>query len=153
MTKVRTTAQENLSGEEIADALLENIRIERPAALSGSKGASALRAVPEAESRSDARSEPAVGANVPAVSPEAKPSKRRGRRLAVIGALVALIGIGAYFGHDWWTRGRFIVSTDDAYVGADTAVIAPKIAGYVKSVPVGLIMKLAVLPMASEFSG
>ena len=29
-----------------------------------------------------------------------------------------------------------MVSTDDAYVGADTAVIAPKVAGYVKSVPV-----------------
>ena len=29
-----------------------------------------------------------------------------------------------------------MVSTDDAYVGADTAVIAPKVAGYIKSVPV-----------------
>ena len=32
--------------------------------------------------------------------------------------------------------GRFMVSTDDAYVGADAATIAPKITGYVKSVPV-----------------
>ena len=31
--------------------------------------------------------------------------------------------------------GRFIVSTDDAYVGADTSTVTSKIAGYVKAVP------------------
>jgi len=63
------------------------------------------------------------------------PAKRGGRRFAVLGALaVVAIGLGGYFGHGWWTRGRFIVSTDDAYVAADMAIIAPKVAGYVKSV-------------------
>ncbi len=130
MTKVRATAQESGSGEEVADSLPKNIQIERP-----TRGAPTLRAIPGAELRAEAPAAPsAVDATVAAPPPA--PSKRRGRQLAVIGALVALIGIGAYFGHDWWTRGRFMVSTDDAYVGADTAVIAPKIAGYVKSVPV-----------------
>ncbi len=63
-------------------------------------------------------------------------SGRRGRKLLVAGILLAAIGAGSYYGYDWWTQGRFLVSTDDAYVGADTAVIAPKVSGYVKSVPV-----------------
>jgi membrane fusion protein, multidrug efflux system len=62
---------------------------------------------------------------------------KRGGRLALVGTLlVAVVGIGGYFGHSWWTHGRFVVSTDDAYVSADTAVIAPKVAGYINSVPV-----------------
>ncbi len=33
-------------------------------------------------------------------------------------ALVA-IAAGNYFGHEWWTTGRFMISTEDAYVGVD----------------------------------
>ena len=53
--------------------------------------------------------------------------------LIATGLAVAL-GAGT-FGYDWWTNGRFFVSTDDAYVGADTSTVTSKIAGYVKSVP------------------
>ena len=49
--------------------------------------------------------------------------------------LVALLAAGAWFGYDYWTVGRFMVETDDAYVQADFAVIAPKITGYVAAVP------------------
>src|SRR5256885_7780196 len=31
----------------------------------------------------------------------------------------------------WWSVGRFIESTDDAYVGGDVTVIAPKVAGVI----------------------
>lgn len=50
-------------------------------------------------------------------------------------AIVAL-GVGGWYGHYWWTVGRFMVSTDDAYVGAHTATLSAKVSGYVASVEV-----------------
>src|SRR5215472_6897150 len=58
------------------------------------------------------------------------------RQLGLAGAAL-LIGIGAaWYGHHWWTIGRFIESTDDAYVGGDVTVIAPKVAGFIADVAV-----------------
>src|ERR1700685_2861457 len=55
--------------------------------------------------------------------------------LALTG-LVALIAVAAAgYGHRWWTVGRFIESTDDAYVGGEVTVIAPKVAGDIAAVP------------------
>jgi membrane fusion protein (multidrug efflux system) len=69
--------------------------------------------------------------------PEAKPRSRRigGRKLALLGvALAALVVGGGWFGERWWTVGRFLVSTDDAYVRADNTTLAAKVPGYVASV-------------------
>jgi membrane fusion protein (multidrug efflux system) len=70
---------------------------------------------------------------------QAQPSRKKHilRRsiLAAAGAL-ALTGAG-YFGWQYWTVGRFEVSTDDAYVQADNTTIAPKVAGYLAAVLVG----------------
>ena len=62
---------------------------------------------------------------------------RRRLRGAAIGAalLAAAVGV-AWFGHNWWTVGRFIESTDDAYVGGDVTVIAPRVAGIIAQVAV-----------------
>jgi len=50
----------------------------------------------------------------------------------VIASLVPAIALGAvWYGYDWWTVGRFIESTDDAYVGGEITVIAPKVAGFI----------------------
>jgi membrane fusion protein (multidrug efflux system) len=58
------------------------------------------------------------------------------RRFAFLG-LALLIGLGgAWYGHQWWTVGRFVESTDDAYVGGDVTVIAPKVAGFIAEVAV-----------------
>ena len=58
------------------------------------------------------------------------------KRLGLLG-LALLVGLGAaWYGHDWWTVGRFIESTDDAYVGGDITVIAPKVAGFIAVVAV-----------------
>jgi membrane fusion protein, multidrug efflux system len=57
-----------------------------------------------------------------------------GRRLALGAALAAAVGGGSWFGYDWWTVGRFLVSTDDAYVEAYNTTIAAKVAGYVAKV-------------------
>lgn len=45
--------------------------------------------------------------------------------------MIAAIAAGAYGGHGYWAVGRFIERTDNAYVRADSASIAPKVAGYV----------------------
>jgi membrane fusion protein (multidrug efflux system) len=62
-----------------------------------------------------------------------KPRWRLRRLLMVGGGLVALGGVG-WFGYDYWTVGRFQVSTDDAYVQADNVTIAPKVSGYLAEV-------------------
>jgi membrane fusion protein (multidrug efflux system) len=65
---------------------------------------------------------------------EAPPRKsRRTRALLLAASLVGLFGASAY-GWDYWTAGRFQVSTDDAYVKADSTTVAPKVAGYLSAV-------------------
>jgi len=59
------------------------------------------------------------------------------RRALLVAAGAAAIAAAGVFGADYWTVGRFQVSTDDAYVQADTTTIAPKISGYVAEVLVG----------------
>lgn len=51
-----------------------------------------------------------------------------------LGALLALAGV--WYGHNWWTAGRFIESTDDAYVGGDVTVMASRVAGFIAQVAV-----------------
>ena len=48
-------------------------------------------------------------------------------------AIAALVFAGLYAAH-WWTAGRFIEETDDAYIGGDVTVIGPKVAGYIEEV-------------------
>ena len=56
------------------------------------------------------------------------------RKRALMGvAALAVVGIG-WFGYDYVTAGRFIVSTDDAYVRADATTLAAKVAGYVSGI-------------------
>ncbi|ATU93143.1 HlyD family secretion protein [Phyllobacterium zundukense] len=85
---------------------------------------------------------PTADAGKPAHVPEAfyspaaseKPVRKRGRRLLLGTAVIVLIAAGAYYGHDYWTVGRFHVETDDAYVKADNSSVAPKISGYIAEV-------------------
>jgi membrane fusion protein (multidrug efflux system) len=61
---------------------------------------------------------------------------RSRRRLAIAGiGLAATVG-AALFGYHYWTVGRFLESTDDAYVGGDVTVIAPKVAGFIAEMAV-----------------
>jgi len=67
----------------------------------------------------------------------ASPTRRPGRRtvLVVLG-IVVLVLAGIWLAR-WWTVGRFIESTDDAYLQADSVTVAPKVSGYVTDVYVG----------------
>ncbi len=57
---------------------------------------------------------------------------RRRVALAALG-LVMMLG-GAAYAHHWWTVGRFVETTDDAYVGGDVTPIAPHVAGFVRRI-------------------
>jgi membrane fusion protein, multidrug efflux system len=63
-----------------------------------------------------------------------RPSQKAIRRAAL--AIVAALGVAGavHFGHQYWTVGRYLESTDDAYVKADSTIIAPKVSGYIASV-------------------
>src|SRR5262245_8167049 len=63
--------------------------------------------------------------------------KDRFRRLMMAGAAIAVLAGASWYGWDYWTVGRFEVSTDDAYVKADNTTIAPKVSGYLTDVLVG----------------
>lgn len=67
-------------------------------------------------------------------APQQKKAKRRSPILPVL-AIAVLAGAG-WYGYQWWTDGRFLVSTDDAYIEGDIAIISPKVSGYVNKVHV-----------------
>jgi membrane fusion protein, multidrug efflux system len=91
-----------------------------------------LRETPRQEAPQDVPA--AVRPSAPAAPAKAKrPWKKR---LALTAVFLAALGGGSYYGHYYWTTGRFMVSTDDAYLGADMSIVSPKITGYVQSVPV-----------------
>src|SRR5690242_19457165 len=52
-----------------------------------------------------------------------------------LAVLVPLAG-GGYAGWSWWTVGRFLETTDNAYIQSDISVVSPKIAGYIRDVRV-----------------
>jgi membrane fusion protein, multidrug efflux system len=102
-------------------------------------------ATPTAEVRPfpNAKVAPAIEApnppTEPATSPPAEaPAKKKRSAHSFLLPIIALglLGAGAWYGYDYWTDGRFMISTDDAYVQADMAFISPKISGYVDQVKV-----------------
>ena len=67
----------------------------------------------------------------PAIPVLRRRRSRRGPVLVVV--LLAAVALGGWYGYRWWTIGRFVVWTDDAYVGAKTATLAAKVPGYIAS--------------------
>ena len=70
------------------------------------------------------------------VAADAPPKKKGVRRFVLPVIALALLAGAGWYGHEWWTNGRFMISTDDAYIEGDIAAIAPKVSGYVASVNV-----------------
>jgi membrane fusion protein, multidrug efflux system len=112
-------------------------------AMTASQNAGALRAVTEDDSRmEDAKvNEGEVRKSEPVAAPPSAPAKapaptnrRRGLILPIV--LLGLMAGGAWYGHEWWTTGRFMVSTDDAYIQGDIATISPKVTAFVAKVDV-----------------
>jgi len=75
-------------------------------------------------------------ATIPATTDIPAPP-RSGRKRLIVRAAILLVAIGvAGFGHHWWTEGRFLEETDDAYIGGDVTVVSPKVAGYIAKLEV-----------------
>jgi membrane fusion protein (multidrug efflux system) len=56
------------------------------------------------------------------------------KKLALAGlSFAAVIGAG-WYGYSWWTIGRFLESTDDAYVGGNITSISPQVPGFVSEI-------------------
>ena len=76
------------------------------------------------------------GTHVPAPAPAAI-KKLNLRKVLMAGVAAAVLAGAAWYGWDYWTVGRYLVSTDDAYVKADNTTVAPKVSGYLHEVLVG----------------
>ncbi len=91
----------------------------------------AFKTVQPAESAPAAE---AMAAAAAAVETPKKNGRKFFKRAVIAAALLAGAAFAGDFGHHYWTVGRFIESTDDAYVKADYTTVAPKVAGYIKQV-------------------
>lgn len=86
----------------------------------------------------DAGNRQAPAAPVAAPVAPAAEKKSGGMKKLVMGvSALAVIAAAVYYGHNYWTVGRFEVATDDAYIKADNSTIAPKVSGYLAKVLVG----------------
>jgi membrane fusion protein, multidrug efflux system len=56
------------------------------------------------------------------------------RSILLAAAAASGIAGAILYGQYYWTTGRFLVSTDDAYLQADNVLISPKVAGYISEV-------------------
>ncbi|SRR5579871_5021783 len=55
----------------------------------------------------------------------------RGKRLLMSGAVAAVMLGGGWFGYGYLTVGRYLITTDDAYVRAYNTTLGAKVSGYV----------------------
>ncbi len=62
------------------------------------------------------------------------PSRLAMKRAALVLALMTGVAGAADFGHYYFTTGRYLQTTDDAYIKADSTIIAPKVSGYIAEV-------------------
>ena len=58
------------------------------------------------------------------------------KQLLIAAGALLLIAAAAGYGNYYWRTGRFLVSTDDAYVQAHSVLISPKVSGYLSEAPV-----------------
>ena len=65
------------------------------------------------------------------------PSRQAIKRVALALALTLGAVGAADFGYGYLTTGRYLESTDDAYVKADSTIVSPKVSGYIAEVLVG----------------
>jgi membrane fusion protein (multidrug efflux system) len=90
-------------------------------------------AAPNAESREAPTAREGAAVKAPATE-AAKP--RSNKKLVLLGVGAVALLAAAWFAYHYITVGRFMVSTDDAYVGVHMSIISPKVPAYVTGVPI-----------------
>ncbi len=95
------------------------------------------RPVPAGEAVGDLRPAALAETGAPAPAPAPVDKKFNFRKLLMAGVAASVLAGATWYGFDYWTVGRYLVSTDDAYVKADNTTIAPKVSGYLREVLVG----------------
>jgi membrane fusion protein, multidrug efflux system len=76
--------------------------------------------------------------NPAGISGNAAPAERSGMNsrvrvgLAIVGAVILLAGV--VYGIRWFVHGRYIISTNDAYLRADLVTVAPRVSGYIDEI-------------------
>jgi len=96
------------------------------------------RLVPTSEAIGELRPATPDDSGTAAIAAAPLPSRKFNfRKLLLTGAAVAVLTGAAWYGFDYWTVGRYLISTDDAYVKADNTTVAPKVSGYLHEVLVG----------------
>jgi membrane fusion protein (multidrug efflux system) len=66
-----------------------------------------------------------------------RPSRQAIKRAALALALSLGIAAAVGFGYGYLTTGRYLETTDDAYIKADSTIISPHVSGYIAEVLVG----------------
>lgn len=62
--------------------------------------------------------------------------ERSDTRVLTLALILALGILALVYVSDWWIVGRFIETTEDAYVGGNVTAIAPHVSGFVTDIPV-----------------
>jgi membrane fusion protein, multidrug efflux system len=75
-----------------------------------------------------------IRATLPTAGPRLSGAKLKRAALGL--ALLAGLFAASDYGRYYWTAGRYLVSTDDAYVDAHSPLISPKVEGYISDVSV-----------------
>src|ERR1700761_1798622 len=70
--------------------------------------------------------------NAPAPRPSPLKNPRTRRILLIVGVVLAVLALA--WALEWFVRGRYLQSTDDAYLKADAVTVAPTVSGYVQKV-------------------
>ncbi|MFY8102082.1 MAG: HlyD family secretion protein [Allorhizobium sp.] len=104
--------------------------------MSATQRSTALRSNSTPVDRNEAAPAIDTDAGEPPPAPEAAVAKPKRRSPVLPAILAVLLAGGAWYGYQWWTDGRFMVSTEDAYIEGDIAIISPKVSGYVAKVNV-----------------
>ncbi len=98
-----------------------------------------LHSVPSMKTEQEVdRTAPVAEPPAPPPAEAPAPRKKKSAKSVLLPLVaVALIAGGGWFGYQYWTEGRFMISTDDAYVQADMTYVTPKITGYVARLDAG----------------
>ena len=110
--------------------------LEGQEALKGKVAPQADRSVGHTDGAAKADPTKVDGAGKASAEAAATSGRSRLVRGAAIAGLALALGGATYYGQYWWTAGRYLVSTDDAYVGAKSATLSPKVSGYIRDIAV-----------------